>query len=95
MAKALLLILALLIAAAAIAALFFVGSKDVVVPENGAGILLQCEEDAKAAQDASLDKICTAQFAELRCPHDDTFVYNAPNGCEISFLNGKGWTQAN
>ncbi len=51
-----------------------------------------CIDDIKAAEKASEDQICTDQFMNLECPHEE-YVYGATNGCEISSLKEKGWTQ--
>ncbi|MDY6788701.1 MAG: hypothetical protein SVV03_01930 [Candidatus Nanohaloarchaea archaeon] len=51
-----------------------------------------CEEDVSAAQEAAEGQVCTQQIMEMSCPDDESFTYNAKNGCEISALEERGWT---
>ncbi len=50
-----------------------------------------CLNEVKAAQESFFDKICTQETRLLSCAEDPSFTYEAPNGCEISFLVEKGW----
>lgn len=61
---------------------------------NDEKVAMACKEDVFDAQNAALEKICTAEFARLLCPSDPAFAYEASNGCEISFLKNRGWTAA-
>ena len=51
----------------------------------------ECLGLVKEAQEASQGKICTQAIRVLKCPSDELFIDEAPNGCEISFLEEKGW----
>lgn len=54
-----------------------------------------CQQDINEAQQyAEEQEICTDQFMEMVCPHDDSVTYGAPNGCEISALQERGWEEA-
>lgn len=50
-----------------------------------------CLAEVKAAQESSLGAICTQEARLFSCALDPSFTYEASNGCEISFLVGKGW----
>ena len=47
--------------------------------------------DVKTAQEEAQEKICTQETALLSCGRDPSFIYEASNGCEKSYLEGKGW----
>ena len=51
----------------------------------------QCQENISVAQELPADQICTAEFREMTCPHDQTVIHGAPNGCVISVLTELGW----
>lgn len=52
-----------------------------------------CQDDIQAAQDfAAQSDVCMAQVATMTCPDDSSVTYQAQNGCEISFLESRGWT---
>ncbi|MBI3020005.1 MAG: hypothetical protein HYY60_01615 [Parcubacteria group bacterium] len=51
----------------------------------------KCLNEVKAAQESSLEKICTQEARLLSCALDPSFTYEASNGCEISFLVEEGW----
>ncbi len=53
-----------------------------------------CAEDVRAAREAAEGRTCTEQYQLMRCPDDDSVVYGAANGCEISALQERGWTAA-
>ena len=74
----------------AILVLLFTGTREEVVMSD-TGVDAECRSDVTAAQDAALEKFCTLQLESLRCPHDVSVTYEAPNGCEISFLKLRGW----
>jgi len=50
-----------------------------------------CRNEVFAAQDASQEKICTQEITLLACGKYPSFTYEASNGCEKSYLEGKGW----
>ncbi len=61
---------------------------------NGEDVVdnVDCQNDIDAAQQASAEAdACTAEFAEMQCPHDDTITYGATDGCEISALEARDW----
>lgn len=51
-----------------------------------------CASDVTAAT-APVDGGCTAQIMNMRCPHDYSYVHAATNGCQISTLQSRGWTE--
>ena len=51
----------------------------------------RCFEEIKTAQELSFGKICTQEARVFFCPHAASFDYEATNGCEISFLETRGW----
>ncbi len=52
-----------------------------------------CQQDIDEAQQyAAEHDVCTDQYMEMVCPHDSSVTYSAPNGCEISVLQERGWT---
>ena len=51
-----------------------------------------CTIDTQAAQKAAEGMICTQQAATLTCPYNSATTYLARNGCEINFLQNRGWT---
>lgn len=55
---------------------------------------IRCETDIEAANKESAGKICTQQIAAMSCPDDSSVTYNATDGCLISELEKRGWTQA-
>lgn len=55
---------------------------------------VSCQEDIEAAKEAAAGQMCTEQFQEMQCPHDDDVTYGAPDGCQISYLKEQGWTAA-
>ena len=58
---------------------------------NRGEVQAACLREVKTAQESSLDNICTQEARLLSCAADSSFTYEAPNGCEISFLIEKGW----
>lgn len=52
-----------------------------------------CQEMIQKAKEHAKGKICTSQVQELVCPHDDGHLYTARNGCEISYLKNRGWSE--
>jgi hypothetical protein len=72
---------------------FFTGTEDTVLNGDSGVVTKSCQEDVFAAQDMALGKVCTQQFQALICPDDPLFVYDATNGCEISFLSDRGWVR--
>ncbi|HEY4519832.1 MAG TPA: peptidoglycan-binding domain-containing protein [Candidatus Paceibacterota bacterium] len=53
-----------------------------------------CAKEATAAQEDSYGKICTQNILGLRCPHDTSYTFSATNGCLISYLQSRNWTDA-
>jgi hypothetical protein len=53
-----------------------------------------CSLDIESAQEYAEGRICTLQIQNLQCPYEEGTVYVAPNGCVISQLKNKGWTEA-
>lgn len=53
--------------------------------------IIQCLQDVSEAREFAKGKVCTQIVQNLRCPYDETYTYLARNGCEISFLEDKGW----
>jgi len=51
----------------------------------------ECLREVKTAQEEAQEKICTQETALLSCGRDPSFIYEASNGCEKSYLEGKGW----
>ena len=72
------------------AALFYAATGSRIAVDK-AEIQGSCLQEVKAAQESSLDKICTQETRLLSCADDPSFSYEASNGCEISFLVEKGW----
>lgn len=60
-------------------------------PAEDAAVDDDCMEDIEAAKAYADGKLCTEQFARMRCPYDEEVTYGAANGCEISYLQGEGW----
>ena len=50
-----------------------------------------CLADVKKSQEESQGLFCTQEIRLLSCPRNAAFSYEAPNGCEISFLSERGW----
>lgn len=50
-----------------------------------------CMDDIEAAKEYAQGRVCTEQFARMRCPYDEDVTYGAANGCEISYLQEEGW----
>ncbi|MDY6778922.1 MAG: hypothetical protein SVU32_09735 [Candidatus Nanohaloarchaea archaeon] len=53
-----------------------------------------CQADIQAAQEKAEGQMCTEQTMKLQCPNNPEVTYQAANGCEISALQERGWTQA-
>ena len=51
----------------------------------------ECLADVSAAQEESLGVACTQEMRLLSCDKEQSFIYEASNGCEISFLLARGW----
>ncbi|OGZ10553.1 MAG: hypothetical protein A3D67_01435 [Candidatus Lloydbacteria bacterium RIFCSPHIGHO2_02_FULL_51_22] len=51
----------------------------------------ECFADVGAAQEESLGVTCTQEMRLLSCDKEQSFIYEASNGCEISFLLARGW----
>lgn len=50
-----------------------------------------CQREVEIALDDAKGRVCTAEFREMQCSHDDSFVYGAPHGCIIGDLEKLGW----
>lgn len=55
---------------------------------------VQCRADVEFAKLADDGRACTQQIQTLQCPHEDSFTYDARNGCQISALQERDWTAA-
>ncbi|MDY6789398.1 MAG: hypothetical protein SVV03_05565 [Candidatus Nanohaloarchaea archaeon] len=53
----------------------------------------RCEEEVDSAQEYEEDRACKMQVLDMSCPHAENFTYQARNGCEISWLEAKGWKE--
>ena len=50
------------------------------------------EDVMQALAYAAEQEVCTAQYMELVSPYEDV-VYQATDGCQISYLLGRGWAE--
>ena len=57
------------------------------------GSTTSCQDDIYLAT-APKREVCTAQTMRLQCPRDASVTYSASNGCDISALKARGWTEA-
>ncbi len=52
---------------------------------------LTCSEEVERAQEHAKGRMCTDEIATMGCPKEENYTYEAINGCEISFLEERGW----
>ncbi len=52
---------------------------------------LSCADDVEKAQEYAEGRMCTDEIATMECPREEDYTYEAINGCEISFLEERGW----
>lgn len=81
------------IAAAAVYFIFMVSLPNpfVKTTKEFSGVA-RCESEARTAETAAENLICTQIIAEMFCSHDRSFIFSARNGCIISALENQGWT---